>query len=107
MKARTIKNMMSLTTLVGACGLLLLCSEARAQSTCTVDRLTDTGEGQELRGDLRFCIEQARSGRADTIGFDVIGVITLTGTLSVPSVAIVGPGPRLLAVQQGASSGRI
>jgi hypothetical protein len=96
-------NAMAGTMLLGVCLLPLVGSEALAQSTCTVDRLTDGGAGQELRGDLRYCMALAQSGVADTIEFEVTGTIRLTGFfLSVPSVAIVGPGSGLLTVQQTA-----
>ena len=102
MKRRTMnRKVMLLTALVAACGLLLLCSGAWAQSTCTVDRLTDLGEGQGLQGDLRFCITQATSG-ADTITFAVTGTVNLTGPLPdlTVSVNIEGPGADLLTVRR-------
>src|SRR6266852_5738288 len=32
-------------------------------SVCTVDRLTDAGQGSGLTGDLRYCMEQAQDER--------------------------------------------
>lgn len=69
-------------------------------AVCTVDRLTDTGEGQGLAGDLRYCIGQAQDG--DTIRFSVEGIVTLArGALPdlIRSIAIEGPGPRALTVR--------
>jgi len=99
MNGRTIKNhVISLIVLVAICGLTPLSSEAWAQSTCVVDRLTDSGAGQDLHGDLRYCVEQARSGSADTIVFDITGIIRLTGPIILPSVVIQGPGPASVIV---------
>src|SRR6266852_4454925 len=50
-------------------------------SVYTVDRLTDTGAGSDLAGDLRYCITQATSG-ADSVTFE-------------------GPGPDQLTVRRG------
>src|SRR5260370_19749567 len=50
------------------------------QSAFVVDRLTDTGEGSGLRGDLRYCLTQALSGE-NRITFEVQGTINLTGAL--------------------------
>jgi len=47
-------------------------------SVYTVDRLSDTGAGSGLTGDLRYCITHATSGQ-DTIQFSVNGTINLTG----------------------------
>jgi hypothetical protein len=73
---------------------------ALAQSTCVVDCLADTGEGSDLRGDLRYCITNAISGE-DTITFEVTGTINLTGRLPDLSVSVTieGPGANLLAVR--------
>src|SRR6266404_1409199 len=49
-------------------------------STFTVDRVTDTGQGSGLAGDLRYCVTQATSGQ-DTIAFSVTGTINLTKAL--------------------------
>jgi hypothetical protein len=69
-------------------------------STFVVDRLTDSGAGSGLSGDLRYCIANAVDN--DNITFDdgVTGTIKLTGALSVPhSVSIQGPGANLLTVR--------
>lgn len=83
--------------------VLFVCSALPiwAQSTCVVDRLTDTGEGSELTGDLRYCITQASSG-LDTITFAVTGTINLTGALPAlaASVTIAGPGADKLTVRR-------
>ena len=70
------------------------------QSTCIVDRLTDTGEGSDLSGDLRYCVNQAQN--QDTVMFEVIGTINLSGTLPdlTQSISIQGPGADLLTVQR-------
>jgi hypothetical protein len=69
-------------------------------SVFTVDRLTDTGEGNGLAGDLRYCITNATSGE-DAIHFAVTGNIKLTHALPNldTSVRIEGPGPTLLSVK--------
>jgi hypothetical protein len=76
-------------------------TSAAAQSVFTVDRLTDTGEGEGLVGDLRYCITNATSGE-DVIVFTVTGTINLTRG-SLPglddSVSIQGPGANLLTVR--------
>jgi len=71
------------------------------QSLFIVDRLTDNGEGSGLRGDLRYCLTNARSG-ADTITFEVTGAIHLTGALPdlSTSVTIAGPGADQLTVRR-------
>jgi len=76
-----------------------------AAETCVVDRLTDAGEGQGLRGDLRFCINQAMDG--DVITFEVTGTINLTGALPnlTRSISIEGPGASLLTVRQATDYG--
>jgi hypothetical protein len=70
-------------------------------STFTVDRLTDTGQGSGLAGDLRYCITQATSGQ-DAIDFGVTGTIRLTQVLPdlSSSVTINGLGANLLTVQR-------
>jgi predicted outer membrane repeat protein len=70
-------------------------------STFTVDRLTDTGEGSDLAGDLRYCITHATSGQ-DTIDFGVTGTLSLTQALPdlTRSVRIDGPGPDLVTVRR-------
>lgn len=70
-------------------------------STFMVDRLTDTGEGSGLAGDLRYCITQATSGK-DTINFNVTGTINLSNPLPVltNSVTITGPGADLVSVRR-------
>ena len=75
-----------------------------AQSTFTVDRITDIGEGEGLRGDLRYCLTQAMSG--DRITFEVTGTINLTRTLPelTQSVTIEGPGRDRLSIRR--DSGR-
>src|SRR6516164_7454011 len=67
-------------------------------STCVVDRLTDTGAGSGLAGDLRNCIDQAADG--DAITFGVTGTIQLTGgSLNLlHNISIEGPGADLLTV---------
>ena len=81
---------------------VVLCAGAsvRAQQTFTVDRLTDTGEGEGLAGDLRYCITNATDG--DTIRFAVTGTINLTGALPdlIRSISIEGPGPNILTVRR-------
>src|SRR5437660_7775916 len=68
-------------------------------SVYTVDRLTDTGAGSDLAGDLRYCITLAMSGEG-TITFGVTGRINLTEALPdlTKSVTIEGPGPDQLTV---------
>jgi predicted outer membrane repeat protein len=70
-------------------------------STFTVDRLTDTGDGSGLAGDLRYCITQAASGQ-DSIQFGVTGTINLSQALPelMASVNIDGPGAGQLTVQR-------
>src|SRR5262245_6943601 len=70
-------------------------------SVCTVDRLTDLDEGKGGRGDLRYCVIESLF-RADTINFEVTGVINLTRALPNPtrSVSIEGPGANLLTVRR-------
>jgi len=83
--------------------VLLICSAhpVSAQSVYVVDRLTDTGEGAGLSGDLRYCITQATSG-LDTITFGVTGMINLTRALPnlATSVTIAGPGADRLTVRR-------
>ena len=68
-------------------------------STYVVDRLTDTGAGSGLAGDLRYCIDQAADG--DAITFGVTGTIQLTGALPdlTHSISMEGPGADLLTVR--------
>jgi hypothetical protein len=70
-------------------------------SVFTVDRLTDTGEGSQLTGHLRYCLTQATSGE-DTIQFSVTGTINLTQALPdlAANVNIQGPGADLLTVRR-------
>ena len=58
--------------------LILEALESRTLlSTFVVDRLTDTGDGSDLAGDLRYGITQATSGQ-DTITFGVTGTRAMT-----------------------------
>jgi hypothetical protein len=68
-------------------------------STWVVDRVTDTGAGAGLAGDLRYCLTQAADG--DAVTFGVTGTIDLTRALPTLTrgVRIEGPGPGLLAVR--------
>jgi len=77
-----------------------LAQKARAE-TFVVDRLTDTGEGEQFRGDLRYCIINATSGE-DVIVLAVTGTINLTRALPDlnASVTIEGPGAALLTVRR-------
>ena len=78
--------------------VLFVCSALPAwgQSTYVVDRLTDTGDGVGLNGDLRYCITNATSG-LDTITFGVTGTINLTRAL--PDLTQAVPGPRLFLAE--------
>jgi hypothetical protein len=69
-------------------------------STYLVDRLTDTGAGSGLAGDLRYTISHAADG--DTIAFSVNGTINLTGALPdlTHRISIEGPGPDQLTVRR-------
>jgi hypothetical protein len=64
-----------------------------------VDRLTDTGAGSGLAGDLRYCMTNATSGN-DTITFGVTGTIIVQGPLPAlnANVNIQGPGASHLTV---------
>src|SRR5262245_42088343 len=75
-------------------------TSAEGQQRFTVDRLTDTGDGEGLAGDLRYCLTQAMSG--DTVTFDVTGTINLTRALPnlTQSISIEGPGANLLVVRR-------
>jgi hypothetical protein len=75
--------------------------ERELLSIYLVDRLTDTGAGNGLAGDLRYCLTQATSGD-DTIQFDVTGIINLTGALPdlSASVTVEGPGADVLTVRR-------
>jgi hypothetical protein len=68
-------------------------------STYVVDRLTDTGAGSGLAGDLRYCITNAADG--DAITFGVTGTINLTSALPglAHNISIEGPGADLLTVR--------
>jgi hypothetical protein len=70
-------------------------------STYLVDRLTDSGDGSGLTGDLRYAITQAVDG--DTINFGVTGTINLTSALPdlTHNISINGPGANLLTVWGG------
>src|SRR5262249_17222036 len=65
-----------------------------------VDRLTDTGAGSGLMGDLRYCITNVTDG--DAITFAVQGTINLTGALPdlTHGISIEGPGPDMLTVRR-------
>jgi hypothetical protein len=67
-------------------------------STYLVDRLTDTGAGSALAGDLRYCITNAVDH--DTITFGVTGTINPTGPLPTLThiIGIEGPGANLVTV---------
>jgi hypothetical protein len=69
-------------------------------STYVVDRLTDTGAGSGLVGDLRYCMTQATDGDTITFGDGVTGTIQLTDALPflTHNISIEGPGPDLLTV---------
>src|SRR5262245_35722538 len=71
-------------------------------STCHVTRLLDTGAGQGLRGDLRYCITYANNNPGpDAIDFKVTGTINLTGALPdlKTDIDLQGPGARDLTVR--------
>jgi hypothetical protein len=64
-------------------------------SAFVVDRLTDSGEGSGMAGDLTYCINQAADG--DRITFGVTG--TILGYWGVSrSIRIEGPGVDLLTL---------
>src|SRR5262249_21370949 len=69
-------------------------------SDCTVDRLTDLGQGAGSAGDLRYCLTQAQSG--DHIAFGVTGTINLTRALPdlTRNVSIDGSGADQLTVRR-------
>jgi predicted outer membrane repeat protein len=69
-------------------------------SVFIVDRLTDAGQGQDLAGDLRYCLTQAADG--DSITFGVTGTVNLTGALPdlTHSISIQGPGADLMTVRR-------
>src|SRR5262249_20725612 len=72
-------------------------------STFVVDRLTDTGAGTGLTGDLRYCLPQANASPGDdTITFAVTGTINLTGVLPDLSsnIDLEGPGASSLTVRR-------
>jgi hypothetical protein len=67
-----------------------------AGETFIVDRLTDTGEGKGIMGDLRYCITQANAMPGDdTITFAITGTINLTSALPdlTTNIDIQRPGP--------------
>jgi hypothetical protein len=70
-------------------------------STYLVDRLTDTGAGSGLTGDLRYCIGHTADGDAITFGDGLTGVITVGDALPTltHSITIDGPGPGLLSIK--------
>jgi hypothetical protein len=70
-------------------------------STFVVDRLTDTGAGSGLTGDLRYCITNAVDNDKITFDDSVTGTIRLSGALPdlSHSVSIEGPGANLLTVR--------
>ena len=71
-------------------------------AVCTVDRLTDVGEGQGMVGDLRYCIEQANSLSGDDIITVVVtGTINLAGGLPSLSsnIDLQGPGANLVTIR--------
>jgi hypothetical protein len=77
-------------------------------STFVVDRLTDTGAGAGLAGDLRYCIGQANASPGDdTLTFSVTGTINLSRGLPSLStnIAIRGPGAGSLTVRRQATGG--
>src|SRR5262245_24572809 len=47
--------------------VLLALEERRLLSTYTVDRISDTGTGSGLTGDLRYCISQANAANSASI----------------------------------------
>jgi len=69
-------------------------------SVCTVDRLTDIGQGYGPMGDLRYCLTQSQDG--DRITFQVTGTINLTSALPdlTRSISIDGPGADQLTVRR-------
>src|SRR5262245_46423453 len=72
-------------------------------STFVVDRLTDTGAGKGLAGDLRYCLGQANANPGDdAITFSVKGTINLAGALPNLSskIDIQGPGASILTVRR-------
>jgi len=79
-------------------------TNARAE-VFIVDRLTDAGEGEGVRGDLRYCIAQANAMPGDdSIVFLVTGVINLSSALQElrTNIQINGPGANLLTVRRNA-----
>jgi hypothetical protein len=71
-------------------------------STCVVENLSDTGVGEGLAGDLRYCITNATSGN-DTITFaqGLAGTIQLRSELPTLQASIQGPGADQLTVAGG------
>src|SRR5262245_47729311 len=77
-------------------------------STFVVDRLTDTGAGAGLAGDLRYCLGQANANPGDdSITFSVTGTITLAGALPSLSsnIDLQGPGASSLTVRPDTGGG--
>src|SRR5262249_14451561 len=72
--------------------------------TFTVDRLTDTGAGEGLAGDLRYCITNAADG--DTIIFYVTGTLDIRRFLPrlTRSITIAGPGADVLILRRSATA---
>jgi parallel beta-helix repeat protein len=71
-------------------------------SNFVVDRLTDTGDGMGLTGDLRYCITNAVDGDHVAFADGVTGTINLTGALPdlSHSISIDGPGVASLTVRR-------
>ncbi len=87
------------------------CFESRmCPSTCTVSNLGDTGHGEGLNGDLRYCLELANAQQdADRIEFlqGLAGTIVLEqGILPILApVEIDGPGAAVLTLDAQLQSG--
>jgi len=89
---------------------LFLTSRLAAEAaTYRVDRLTDAnpaggGVGSGHAGDLRYCINKARSG--DIVAFDVVGTVHLAAALPTLTwnITIQGPAADKLTVRGAGSS---
>lgn len=89
---------------------LFLTSRLAAEAaTYRVDRLTDAnpaggGVGSGHAGDLRYCINKARSG--DIVAFDVAGTVHLAAALTTLTwnITIQGPAADKLTVRGAGSS---